>query len=321
VNEFNTMATTKPYVLIVGAGKTGQSIIEGLLSYGGYRIGALVRPESVTKPDTLKLKEKGVEIVVGDILQADKLDLSGVNILISAIHFTRLLDQLPLIKAAKAAGVNRFIPCDWGTACPPISGMVLREQKEVVRQATKDAQIPYTFIDVGWWYQVTLPSDLQQSRFGNGDVRTALTDLHDIGKFVARILHDDRTIGKYIFCWAEELSQDEILKIANTYSKKEEKWQNHISAEEIKSRIKELREIRQSKAQRPKLDEDLELVLLEYGHNKYISGDNTVKRAKELGALDAQELYPGIKLNSFTNFVKEKYSKPDPEGKVANEIQ
>jgi len=147
-------------------------------------------------------------------------------------------------------------------------------------------------------------------------VTTAVTDLRDIGKFVAKILLDDRTIGNYVFIWGEELSQNEIEKIANKYSKKEVKWTKQISTEEVKKRINELRNDRIAKKggiANSNLSE-VELLRLEYGYNKYITGHNTVKHAKEFyGALDARELYPDVKPNSFDNFVKEHFAQVEKE--------
>jgi len=306
---------TKPYVLIIGgSGKTGRSILNGLLEDGHYRIGVLVRPESLAKPATFEIKAKGVDIVVGDISQPDKLDLSHVDIIVSAIYFSLLLDQIPLIKHAKSSGVKRFIPCDWGTASDPSGDMALREVKETVRQAVKNSGIPYTFIDVGWWYQVALPGGVIKHRYGNGDVKTAFTDSNDIGKFVAKILSDDRTIGKYVFIWGEELSQNEIISVANKYSKTEVAWEQQVSHDEVKQQIKQLRDNLTEKNGRISTfnlgNSDFELLVLEYAFNCYIAGHNTVHRAKEIyGALDARELYPNIKPNSFDTFTKDHFAK------------
>jgi len=256
----------------------------------------------------------GVEIVVGDIMSPEKLNFSNVDIIVSTLHFSQILNQIPLLKLAKSAGVRRFVPCDWGTASDPEGEMVLREVKESVRQSVRESQIPYTFIDVGYWFQVAVPEVFTIDYcFGDGNVKTALTDLPDIGKFVARILLDDRTIGKYVFIWAEELSQNEIHKIVNKYSDKVVNWRDHISPEALKQRIKELRANRIAKKGNgiSDLDQsDVELIILEYGLNKNVNGHNTPKYAKEhYGALDARELYPDIKPRSFDDFAKEFYHK------------
>lgn len=46
---------------------------------------------------------------------------------------------------------------------------------------------------------------------GNADMKTALTDLRDVGPYVAKIITDDRTANKYVFCYGELLSQEEVF--------------------------------------------------------------------------------------------------------------
>lgn len=58
---------------------------------------------------------------------------------------------------------------------------------------------------------------------GDRDLKTALTDLRDIGLYVAKIISDDRTMNKCVLCYGELLSQEEI------FAKMEE-----LSGEEIK---------------------------------------------------------------------------------------
>jgi hypothetical protein len=78
-------------------------------------------------------------------------------------------------------------------------------------------------IDVGYWYQSSFPT-LPSGRvdyasllfpnttiFGDPNMKTAFTDLHDIGPYVAKIVVDDRTINKYVFCYGELLSQEDVF--------------------------------------------------------------------------------------------------------------
>jgi hypothetical protein len=74
---------------------------------------------------------------------------------------------------------------------------------------------------VGYWYQgafPTVPSGRvdyasllipNTTILGDPDMKTALTDLRDVGPYVARIITDDRTVNKYVFCYGELLSQEE----------------------------------------------------------------------------------------------------------------
>lgn len=54
--------------------------------------------------------------------------LEGQDVVISAIRAFDLEKQIPLVDAAREAGVKRFVPCDFGTISPPTGVMVLREK-------------------------------------------------------------------------------------------------------------------------------------------------------------------------------------------------
>lgn len=89
------------------------------------------------KPEVALLRSLGVHIDTVDWQLADHAELerlfSGVHIAISTIHCGQgfILDQKKLVNAAKEAGVQRFIPCDFCPICP--SG-VTKLQDEVSRR-------------------------------------------------------------------------------------------------------------------------------------------------------------------------------------------
>jgi len=49
--------------------------------------------------------------------------------------------------------------------------------------------------------------------FGDGTAPNLLTDKRDIGRFVARIIKDDRTLNQRVFTRSDVLSQNEIWEI------------------------------------------------------------------------------------------------------------
>lgn len=53
---------------------------------------------------------------------------------------------------------------------------------------------------------------------GEGTARNILTDLRDVGRFVARIILDDRTLNRYVYTIGEALSEKEIYHIAEETS-------------------------------------------------------------------------------------------------------
>lgn len=89
--------------------------------------------------------------------------------------------------------------------------------------------VPYTVIDVGWFYQLSLPqlpsgriktkvSYALNNIIGSGDVRFALTHTSDIAKYVARIIADPRTLNKMVFAYGELWTQNRIFDVLEEMS-------------------------------------------------------------------------------------------------------
>lgn len=133
--------------------------------------------------------------------------------------------------------------------------------------------------------------------YGTGDVKSALVDIRDIGKYTARIITDDRTLNKYVLAYTEELTQKEIIAIAErVLGKKIPSIQYETAVALTKTK---------DAAEGPLQ------IFWEYMYSVYVRGDNTIENAKKDeygGALDAKELYPDLKLISFTDCAKEFYS-------------
>ena len=92
----------------------------------------------------------------------------------------------------------------------------------------KTLGLGWTWIDVGWWLQLALPYPAGfvghpiipqfDKVIGSGDVPFAVSDLDDIGRIVAQIIQDERTLNKSVFAAAEEVTQQDIWKIAQELS-------------------------------------------------------------------------------------------------------
>jgi hypothetical protein len=68
---------------------------------------------------------------------------------------------------------------------------------------------------------------------GDGKAPNLLTDLRDIGKFVAQIIDDERTLNKGVFCCGDVLTENQI------YSSMEE-----VSGEKLEREIVSTNRIR-----------------------------------------------------------------------------
>jgi hypothetical protein len=78
-----------------------------------------------------EIESRGVALRVVDITAPEQelaSGLAGIDILISAIGPHDLLQQKTLVRAAKSAGVKRFVPCAFITVAPPKGAMLLRDE-------------------------------------------------------------------------------------------------------------------------------------------------------------------------------------------------
>ncbi|OTA92675.1 hypothetical protein M434DRAFT_74189 [Hypoxylon sp. CO27-5] len=308
-------------VAVVGAsGETGQSIVDGLLNSpdAEFDITAITRPQSLNKLANAKLRERGVKVVPADLNgPQDKLIslLSNIDIVVSAIFYRSLADEIPLANAAKAAGVKRFVPSAFMIIVPPRGVVDFRAKKEDNLNYIQMLRLPYTYIDAGWWYQLSLPR-LPSGRFDDalppgmpdfpigldGNVPSALADIRDIGRYVARIITDPRTLNKRVHVYNEVYTQNQIHDTVEKLTG-ESLPRSYISEEDAISRIDNARKELNSAPENPKAIDILTPHQLFYSRS--IRGDNTPEYANYLGYLNGKELYPDFQFIKFEDYVKE----------------
>ncbi|OSX58467.1 hypothetical protein POSPLADRAFT_1152493 [Postia placenta MAD-698-R-SB12] len=320
-----TSPSYKPLVLIVGAtGRTGGVIIDALIKCAKFRTVALIRPSSAAKPEVEQLRARGVEIRLGDITDTEdkhKAVLSGIDVLISAVHSEHLTAQKPLISAARDVGVKRVIPCDF--AMPGAKGVQdMLDEKLAIRDFVRALGVGYTFVDVGWWMQLALPFPTSSEATGSpwvhisrefyakGDKKNLYTNMEHIGTYVARIIDDDRTLNQYVIIWEDELTLEEVKTIAEKASGEEDVLRAKrvvVEADELQSRAKVAKE---EALRNPNPGTQI----LRHGNQFMISmhilGENSLENAKALGALDVRELYPDIVPQKLGDFAQTFYQAP-----------
>lgn len=132
-------------VVVAGSsGDLGMRIVKALIRRGA-RVRALVRPET-SNAHLLKLKRVGAQTATVDYENSDDLTAAckGAHCVVSALSGLRevIVDgQLRLIRAAVAAGVERFIPSDYSidyNMLPPGSNRNLDLRREFFQMASKE---------------------------------------------------------------------------------------------------------------------------------------------------------------------------------------
>jgi uncharacterized protein YbjT (DUF2867 family) len=207
-------------VAIAGAtGNLGPSIVNELVNQG-FEVTVLSSSGNTSSlPSTVK-------VIKVDYSSQDSLisSLRGQEAFISAIP--KHGEQPALIDAAIAAGVQRFIPSEFGSntigndkvrALPVFAGKL--KTQEYLR--AKQDQISHTFLinglfldwglSIGWLANLKGKSDIND----DGDSVHSFTLLADIAKAVAGILkHPEETKNRGVYVQSAALSQNQVLKIA-----------------------------------------------------------------------------------------------------------
>jgi hypothetical protein len=196
--------------------------------------------------------------------------------------------------------------------------MQIRDDKEAAYNHIFQFKLGYTIIDVGFWHQISYPripsgkldysflsiAPPSATVYGDGNAKNLLTDIRDIGNFVARIVKDPRTLNKRIFTWSDELSQNDTFSIVERLTG-ETVERVYVSEEEIMKAVTEARQAYAEAELTTQIEGVRQLYASEYWFSKYVREDNTRENALYLGYLDARELYPDFKPIAFEDAMKE----------------
>ncbi|KAF7187616.1 Pinoresinol reductase 1 [Pseudocercospora fuligena] len=228
------MAYTK--VAVSGAtGNLGPAVVEQLVNAG---------------LDVTILSQSGKTTGLPSSVKVTRVDYSSQDSLISALKGNEAYvclvpdhgSQPALIDAAIAAGIQRFIPSEFGsnvsgnskTAALPVFAGKKKTQDYL---ATKASEISYTVVVNGlfldWGIQAGLIANLKGGKttlYDGGDTKFSSTKLSDIGKAVAGILkHPEETKNRTVYIQTALITQNKILNIA-----KKLKPDVKIDAEDVK---------------------------------------------------------------------------------------
>jgi hypothetical protein len=127
--------------------------------------------------------------------------------------------QLDVARAAKAAGVQLFVPAEYGVYVTD----GLNGQKKAVQDLLKELDLPYAVFYTGLFFEFapyTLGLDVQAGKLtvvGDGKTKLSLTKRSEVGQFVAHVVS---TAPKSELQWAkipfegDRLSPLEIAELA-----------------------------------------------------------------------------------------------------------
>ncbi|KAF7419610.1 hypothetical protein PC9H_002201 [Pleurotus ostreatus] len=233
---------------------------KALLQAGNFRLSILVRKSSIDKP---AVKYSGRYFRPSAKLQSY---LGGVDVLISKVLM--MVDQRPLLLAAKKAGVGRDVPSDFGPTARGVMFMHMHDLKLEVRDYIKELRFPHTCIEVGANTLMT-----QKNYAGNRAQKLVYSTLSTTARMVAHIIVDSRTLNQTVVAYDGETSISETWKIAKKVIG--EDFSDYPRLAWIDCCI----------------HHTLTRVKLK---SLFVRGNTTVARAKASGCLDSRRLYDGM---------------------------
>lgn len=222
---------TKPHtmknVLIVGAtGNLGPHIVKALVK-NGHHVSALMR--SISMDDISKTQpfvDQGVQLLEGNFEDNDSLKRAcrKQDVVISCAGGDQIMNQIRLAKAAQDAGVERFIPSEFGID-PYVAekgSCDLYDAKAVVQEQIKETGIGFTPIYSNGFMEfwatglgelgATSPPN-RVKVFGDGHMSAHMTALSDIGQYTAAIVEDAKTINKEVLISTTNSTQNEMVSL------------------------------------------------------------------------------------------------------------
>ncbi|XP_010041518.2 eugenol synthase 1 isoform X1 [Eucalyptus grandis] len=199
-----------------GTGYIGKHIARASVAFG-HPTCIYARPAGPrTKPLNLDLRREfrstGIRIIEGELDEHEKIvtALKQVDIVISALAYPQVPDQLKIIDAIVAAGnIKRFVPSDFGceedkiTPLPPFEEFL--EKKRKIRRATEAAGIPFTFVATNclaaYFINVLLHPHSPHDEivvYGDGEANAVLNYEEDVGKYTIKVANDPRACNRVV---------------------------------------------------------------------------------------------------------------------------
>ncbi|KIW49133.1 hypothetical protein PV05_10841 [Exophiala xenobiotica] len=211
-----------------GTGNLGPHVVNALLA-ANYSVTVLTRKGSTS---TSKLpKSPNLSVVEVDYSSVTSLTeaLKGHDVVVSTLATESLGSQYPLIDAAIAAGVKRFIPSEFGsdTTHPkssklPVYKYKVETQHYLQAKSAEHPEFTYTLVLNGaflsWGIKVGFLVNVANHSatvWNGGDVPFSATNLETVGEAVAGVIqHLPETANRPVYVQGARITQNQLIKYA-----------------------------------------------------------------------------------------------------------
>lgn len=238
---------TKTVTVFGATGTAGSACVDELIRQGLFNVRVLARkggqPEMSTSGAGRSAGEKaglydrwraaGVQVTSADV--ADHADLIpallGTDYLVSCVPYAATESQYALIYAAREAGVERFVPSEFGYIYEweqfwPTDTVhrAMARQKAFIRRVIELAGLDYTIIPAGLWPEYYMLEPVAVP--GDGEQKVSWSSGRDVGRIIPHVLAHPASrnavcpVAATAYCsWNELLAiREELLgrKVART---------------------------------------------------------------------------------------------------------
>ncbi|KAE9009054.1 hypothetical protein PR002_g15719 [Phytophthora rubi] len=207
---------------IIGAGGVGGTVADELLKKGeAVSVTILTRDES--KPELQAFKARGATLVQVsyDDQDAVKKALTGSEVAVSTVSPFHMDVQKAVVPAAKAAGIQLFVPAEYGVRVTEGPNVAKKEVQDLLSQH----DLPFVVFYTGLFAEF-LPHFLgyhydegYMTVVGKGETAFSITSRTDAGRFVAHVLSTapkSALEGAKLAFEAERLSPLQIRDLVET---------------------------------------------------------------------------------------------------------
>lgn len=214
-----------PCQRIVVFGATGQvgMVLSQELKRLGHEVLAVSRRRTADNRDRLEtLEALGVQLYFqSELKDVDRsaAALSGYDVVVVALRANvRLVEELepPILKAAVAAKVRRFVPDEFGTHTKALDYGVgtLFDAKKRFQERVFASGLEWTLVFPGGIFDYFLPNLRlfeKITTFGNLHCTFPTHSLQDIGAISARAITDSRTANRAVQMYANVVNQEQLV--------------------------------------------------------------------------------------------------------------
>jgi uncharacterized protein YbjT (DUF2867 family) len=199
----------KTVTVFAATGVAGSACVDELLRQGLFDVCVLARKSGLQERSTsgaLRAADEkhalwerwlaqGVEVRAADVTDHAELipALVGTHYLVSCVPYSATESQYPLIWAAREAGVERFVPSEFGAIYeweqfwPTLTvHRTMARQKAFIRRVIELAGLDYTIIPAGLWAEYYLAEPV--AVMGDGEQKVAWSTGRDVGRIIPHVL-------------------------------------------------------------------------------------------------------------------------------------